>query len=212
MSGNDRQAATPEALLAASASAMEPSFFRDLLEQLVKEGRTTGADQSEEMVAYTKLNLARTVRNEKTVKLLPELRDALAQAREMTWLLITEPWCGDSSQVMPVLVLIADAAPNIRMRVVLRDQHLELMDRYLTHGGRSVPKLIAIDPHGKELFTWGPRPKTAQDMVWANKDLPEAQQLPKEEIYAKVHGWYAVDKGVSIQQEILALLNGGEGV
>ena len=72
--------------MAASASAMEPSFFRDLLEQLVKEGRTTGADQSEEMVAYTKLNLARTVRNEKTVKLLPELRDALAQAREMIWL------------------------------------------------------------------------------------------------------------------------------
>ncbi len=181
MSGTDGQAAAPEALLAAAASAMEPSFFRDLLEQLVKEGRTSGPDQSEEMVAYTKLNLARTVRNEKTVKLLPELRDTLAQAREMTWLLITEPWCGDSSQVMPVLGLMADAAPNIRMRVVLRDQHVELMDRYLTHGGRSVPKLIAIDPQGKELFTWGPRPQTAQDMVWANKDLPEGQQLPKEE-------------------------------
>ena len=80
------------------------------------------------------------------------------------------------------------------------------MDHYLTHGGRSVPKLIATDLKGKELFTWGPRPQTAQDMVWANKELPEAQQLPKEEIYAKVHAWYAADKGVSIQKEILTLL------
>ncbi|MEO5583942.1 MAG: thioredoxin family protein [Flavobacteriales bacterium] len=206
MSGLDSQAATPEALLAAEASAMEPSFFRDLLEQLVKEGRTTGDDQSEEMVAYTKLNLARTVRNEKTVKLLPELREAVAHAPKMTWLVITEPWCGDSSQVLPVLGLIADLSPNIHLRVVLRDQHLELMDHYLTHGGRSVPKLIATDLKGKELFTWGPRPQTAQDMVWANKELPEAQQLPKEEIYAKVHAWYAADKGVSIQKEILTLL------
>ena len=100
---------------------MEPSFFRDLLEQLVKEGRTTGDDQSEEMVAYTKLNLARTVRNEKTVKLLPELREAVAHAPKMTWLVITEPWCGDSSQVLPVLGLIADLSPNIHLRVVLRD-------------------------------------------------------------------------------------------
>ncbi len=192
--------------MAAETTAMEPSFFRDLLEQLVKEGRTTGDDQSEEMVAYTKLNLARTVRNEKTVKLLPELLEALAKAPKMTWLVITEPWCGDSSQVLPVLVLMADAAPNIHIRVVLRDQHLDLMDHYLTHGGRSVPKLIATDLQGKELFNWGPRPQTAQDMVWANKELPEAQQLPKEEIYAKVHAWYAADKGVSIQKEILTLL------
>lgn len=191
---------------------MSPEFFRDLLAQLVKDGRTSGHDQSEEMVAYTKLNLARTVRNEKTVKLLPEVIEALSKVHNMTWLVITEPWCGDSSQVLPVLAMMAAAAPDIHMRVVLRDEHLELMDHYLTHGGRSVPKLIAIDPKGKELFTWGPRPQAAQDMVWANKDLPEAQQLPKEEIYAKVHAWYAADRGVAIQQEILALLKKSAGV
>lgn len=205
MTGKE-QAAAPEALLAAAASAMGPSSFRELLERLVKEGRTTGPDQSEEMVAYTKLNLARTVRNEKTVKLQPEVEQALSRAPEMIWLVITEPWCGDSSQVLPVLLLMAGASPAIRVRLLLRDEHLGLMDRYLTHGGRSIPKLIAIDPQGEEIFTWGPRPQAAQDMVWFNKDLPEAQQLPKEEIYAKVHAWYAADKGVSIQQEVLALL------
>lgn len=191
---------------------MSPASFRELLGQLVREGRTTGDDQSEEMVAYTKLNLARTVRNEKTVKLLPEVVEALANVHGMTWLVITEPWCGDSSQVMPVLAMMASAAPDLSMRVVLRDEHLDLMDHYLTHGGRSIPKMIAIDPKGKELFTWGPRPQAAQDMVWANKDLPEAEQLPKEEIYAKVHAWYAANSGVAIQQEVLALLKGVAGV
>jgi len=208
MSKSSGPGATPADLIHAEQVAMDPADYRELLERLVSEGRTTGADQGEEMVAYTRLNLARTVRNEKTVNLLPELRPLLAQATEMTWLVITEPWCGDSSQLMTVIGLMADAAPNIHMRVLLRDEHTALMDHYLTHGGRSIPKLIAFDPKGKELFTWGPRPQAAQDMVWRNKELPEAQQLPKEEIYAQVHAWYAKDRGASAQREFLTLLEG----
>jgi hypothetical protein len=158
---NETTSAAPEKLVHAAENGLEPSTYRALLEQVVKEGRTTGPDQSEEMVAYTRLNLARTVRNEKTVKLLPEVTEALAQAGPMTWLVITEPWCGDSSQVVPVLALMAEAAPGIRMRIVLRDEHLDLMDRYLTRGGRSIPKLIAFAASGRELFTWGPRPEVA---------------------------------------------------
>ncbi len=200
--------ATADMLLSAVGAGITPAAYRALLERLVQEGRTTGPDQSEEMVAYTKLNLARTVRNEKTVKLLPELREALAQAGPMNWLVLTEPWCGDSSQVMPVLAMMAGDAPNINLSILLRDEHLDLMDRYLTLGGRSIPKLIAFDPKGTELFTWGPRPQQAQDIVWDNKKLPAGQQLEKEELYAKVHAWYAKDRGVSIQNEVLALLRG----
>lgn len=200
--------ATADMLLSAVGAGITPAAYRALLERLVQEGRTTGPDQSEEMVAYTKLNLARTVRNEKTVKLLPELREALAQAGPMNWLVLTEPWCGDSSQVMPVLAMMAGDAPNINLSILLRDEHLDLMDRYLTLGGRSIPKLIAFDSKGTELFTWGPRPQQAQDIVWENKKLPAGQQLEKEELYAKVHAWYAKDRGVSIQNEVLALLRG----
>lgn len=202
------QPAGPAMLLKAADAGMDRAAFRELLDQLVREGRTTGPDQGEEMVAYTRLNLARTVRNEKTVKVLPELREVLAGPVEMHWLVISEPWCGDSSQVLPVLGLMADVAPGVRMRILLRDEHLELMDLYLTNGGRSIPKLIAFTTEGKQLFTWGPRPREAQDMVWANRDLPPAKQLPKEELYAKVHAWYAQDKGKSTQLELLALLRG----
>src|SRR5690606_13496095 len=113
------QAAGPAQLMAAAAAGMPYPEFRALLERLVAEGRTTGPDQGPEMVAYTKLNLARTVRSEKTVALLPELREALAKAPPMTWLVLTEPWCGDSSQVMPVVARMADAAPQLRLRIVL---------------------------------------------------------------------------------------------
>lgn len=206
MSGEGIAGATPGQLLQAAAQGIDPPAYRALLAQLVAEGRTTGPDQGEEMVAYTRLNLARTVRNEKTVQLLPEVRAKLAQLPSATWLVLTEPWCGDSSQVMPVLALMAQAAPHITLRVLLRDEHLDLMDRYLTKGGRSIPKLIAINGSGKELFTWGPRPQEAQDLVWANKARPAEQQLPKEQLYAMVHAWYAKDRGVAVQREVLELL------
>lgn len=193
-------------LLAAMGKAMSADAYRSLFDRLVAEHRTTGSDQGEEMLAYTKLNLARTVRNEKTVKLLPEVLEALKHAPAMNWLVLTEPWCGDSSQVAPVLHLMADAAPNVQYGLLLRDEHQGLMDRYLTNGTRSIPKLIAFDLQGKELFTWGPRPQDAQSIVLANKALPAEKQMPKEELYAKVHAWYAADKGLSIQRELLALL------
>lgn len=190
------------------AKAMPADAYRALFDRLVAEHRTTGPDQGEEMLAYTKLNLARTVRNEKTVKLVPEVLEVLKHAPAMNWLVLTEPWCGDSSQVAPVLHLMADAAPNVRYGLLLRDEHPGLMDHYLTNGTRSIPKLIAFDPQGKELFTWGPRPKDAQSIVLDNKALPAEKQLPKEELYAKVHAWYAADRGMHVQQELLALLRG----
>lgn len=198
--------ATPAMLLQGAKSAMGHTDYRQLLATLVAEGRTTGPDQSEEMVAYTKLNLARTNRVEKTVKPAPETLAALKAAPAMTWLVITEPWCGDSSQVVPVLQIMAEAAPQIELRILLRDDNLELMDRYLTGGARGIPKLIAFNGEGQELFTYGPRPATAQAIVMDNKALPAEKQLAKEDLYAKVHAWYAADKGQAVQQEIVALL------
>ena len=200
------QAVEPRKLLNAIAAGMDHSAYRALFERVVEDHATTGADQNEELVAYTKLNRVRMHRNEKTVHLLPEVKKILHAAPAMTWLVITEAWCGDSSQVLPVIDIMAEAAPHIELRIVLRDEHLALMDRYLTRGGRSIPKLIAIDPRGKELFTWGPRPAAAQTMVWTNKELPTADQLVQKDLYAKVHAWYAADKGVAVQQELCAML------
>lgn len=105
-------------------------------------------------VEYTRLNWARWQRVMRTTSLLPEVAAAMAPAPPQVWLVLSEPWCGDAAQSVPVLAVMAQAAPAVELRLLLRDAHLDLMDRYLTAGGRSIPKLVAFHPHsGEELFT-----------------------------------------------------------
>ena len=94
-------------------------------------------------------------RMEKTIQVLPEVKDRMiAITRPQTWLILTEGWCGDAAHSLPVMKALADLNPIIRIRILLRDENPELMDRYLTNGvSRSIPKLIAVDPaSGTELF------------------------------------------------------------
>jgi hypothetical protein len=143
-----------------AAEAMDLEAYVGLFEQVVVEGRTTGPVQTEDYVAYTKLNLARWRRVQKTMELVPGAGEVLRGTAPLTWLVISEPWCGDAAQVVPVLATMAAQMPGSELRLVLRDEQPELMDRYLTNGGRSIPKLIAMDREsGAERFSWGPRPQ-----------------------------------------------------
>ena len=55
--------------------------------------------------------------------------------------------------------------PGLELRIVLRDEHPEVMDRYLTNGSRSIPIVIALDEEFRELGHWGPRPRELQAWV-----------------------------------------------
>ncbi|MCK4246628.1 thioredoxin family protein, partial [Candidatus Bipolaricaulota bacterium] len=76
-------------------------------------------------------------------------------------LVITEPWCGDSLAILPVVIKLFQEAGNGEIRIVLRDQNPELIDRYLTHGGRAIPIVVFLDENFEERFHWGPRPAQA---------------------------------------------------
>ena len=95
--------------------------------------------------------------------------------------MIAEDWCGDASSTVPVLAKLADAVPGLELRVILRDQHPEVMDRYLTNGSRSIPIVIALDEQFRELGHWGPRPRELQAWVMANR-----LTVPKAELYPQV--------------------------
>ena len=85
---------------------------------------------------------------------------------------ITEDWCGDAMLNNPILRRVAEAA-NIDVRVVYRDQTLDLMDRYLTNGGRSIPVYLLLDQEGEVIAKWGPRaPKLQEYVMKLKKDLP----------------------------------------
>ncbi|HTR31263.1 MAG TPA: thioredoxin family protein [Puia sp.] len=178
--------------------------YKKLVEDLLAKGMSTGPQQSEALTHYSELNLQRMHRVEKTMQLLPEVKERMAGVNHpQTWLVLTEGWCGDAAHSLPVMKALADLNPNIRMRLLLRDENPELMDRYLTNGiARSIPKLIAVDTAtGAVLFTWGPRPTALQESFYGMR----SEGLPYEVIKEELQRWYNGDRTVTIQRELAAL-------
>lgn len=177
-----------------------------LVEKLAAEVGTTGDDKSQAMVDYTKLNYSRMKRILKTTDPLPEVNDTLECFNDkITWLVIAESWCGDAAQNVPVMQIMAEVNPNIDVRVILRDENPDLMNKYLTNGGKSIPKLICLDENLNELGTWGPRPAILQDWLKKEKANPTMEMSDLKEQFQV---WYTKDKGQTLQKEMLLLLKG----
>lgn len=177
--------------------------YISLLEDLMLQEKTTGQTQTEDLINYAKLNLARIHRLEKTVEITSELKNLILTIKnKYTWLVITEGWCGDAAQNITPLFFLTQLNQNIKLALVLRDENLELMDNYLTNGGRSIPKLICIDETNKEIFNWGPRPVAAQKII---QELM-ANNASLEEKSLTIQKWYNADKTLSLQNEFFELI------
>ena len=132
-----------------------------------------------------------------------ELLNALSAAPAVTWLVISEGWCGDAAFNVPLLHVAERALPEkVCLRLVLRDSNPELMDANLTDGGRSIPKLIVLGHDLEPLGYWGPRPAGLQTLMkqWKNEGLELKELIPK------VHHWYDIDKTRSVQRELTRLV------
>ena len=187
------------------AAAHTYRTYRQLIDDLLAEGKTTGPQQSDELLAYARLNEQRMSRLDKTVKLLPELTAAVASLQgRYIWLIITEGWCGDASQTVPVMEAVAQAsAGHLRTAYVLRDDNLDLTDQYLTNGSRSIPKLVVLRADTlTEVTHWGPRPAEAQALLLKLK----AEGVAHDDYIRELHTWYAHDRTQATQRELLALV------
>ena len=162
-------------------------------------------DNSEEILNYTKMNISRMNRGAKTCKITSELSEVIQSiSQKQIWLVITEGWCGDAAQIVPVFVKMAELNPNIELKFVLRDENPDLMDAYLYKETRSIPKLIMLKADSlEELDNWGPRPTYAQQMTEDYKKNPTGTYM---EYAQQLHKWYAKDKYQSVQQELLELI------
>jgi thioredoxin family protein len=123
---------------------------------------------------------------------------AVRAGQQRKLLVIAEDWCGDASSTVPVLARLAEVLPGLELRIILRDQNPEVMDRYLTSGSRSIPIVIALDERMQEVGNWGPRPQVLQTWVMANR-----LTIPKAELYPQVRKWYARDRGETTIREVL---------
>lgn len=178
--------------------------YKELVQELVANGKTSGPDQREDLIHFTELNAKRMKRIEKTTVLTDDLKKEISSIQEpMTWVLLSEAWCGDAAQIVPVLGKIASESDQIDLKIILRDEHLDIMNHYLTNGGRSIPKLICLDQQEQEIFVWGPRPATIQQVVNATKaeGITDHAVLVERIQYA-----YNQNQTRSIQEEIKDLL------
>jgi thiol-disulfide isomerase/thioredoxin len=184
--------------------SMSYSTYRNLVKILVEENSNSGIEKNEDLANYTVLNDKRMNRWDKTLKISEESQLKLSFFNSnITWLVITESWCGDAAHIVPVLYKIAEHI-NINFRVVLRDENLELMDMFLTNGARAVPKLIMIDNvSGEVLNTFGPRPSKATQMVL---DYKAKHGVITPEFKEDLQLWYNKDKGQNIVNDITELL------
>lgn len=152
---------------------------------------------------YVRMNFSRVNRWLKNGEMNAELVQAVAQINTpQTWYLITEPWCGDAAHSTPFIARFAASNDKITLKIVLRDENHAFIDQYLTKGGRSIPKLIVRDENNKDIFVWGPRPDDLSVIYTEMK----AENQPFDVINKTLQNWYNQNKGVDIQNELLALV------
>jgi hypothetical protein len=178
--------------------------YFDLHERLVAQKATTNHRTDPAYIEYTLLNFQRIKRWQKMARLSKDqlLWLEAHPSLEVSWTVLTEPWCGDAAPSLPIMHLIASSHKGIQLDVLLRDEHPELMQAHLTDGAQSIPKLIQRDAQGSPK-RWGPRPKGATQLVHDYKQASGALDAPFRE---QLQQWYNNDKGQQIAEELLELL------
>jgi hypothetical protein len=152
---------------------------------------------------YAKLNWSRMNRWLKTGVLSEEIKQVAAGIKTpQTWIVITEPWCGDAAHIVPFLHLIAQQNPLISVDYELRDSEPFRINTYLTNGGKSIPKLIVRNESGEDLVTWGPRPADCQIIY----DQLKVDNADFETIKIELQKWYNKNEGKEIFEELATLL------
>lgn len=195
---NAGQVITPE-IIAAGQTYVQ---YRAYIEELLAEGKVTGVRQDQLRLDFTKLNIQRMNRIDKTISVQPSLAEKGKQiTRNQTWILLSQGWCGDCAQVVPILVKIAAVSDKINLRILNPDEYPQVMEMLLTNGAQAVPKLMMLDTETMDVIAiWGPRPQPAQQIMldWKNAG---ADKISWEDFEKNLHNWYTKDKSLTTQAE-----------
>jgi hypothetical protein len=179
--------------------------YRKLVSDLLLEEKSTGNEQSDDLTHYSTLNETRMNRLDKTMKITDENSLKLKSLKgEYIWLVISEGWCGDAAQILPIVHKMAEESGKIELKIVLRDQNEDLMNLFLTKKAKAIPIVIVIDKTtGDVLVSWGPRPKGAADLIINyKKEFGVIDETAKTDLQL----WYLHDKGLSTQEELINLM------
>jgi len=182
-------------------NSLSYNSYRELIDSLLSEGRTTGDDQEASKIEYTRLNVSRMNRIHKTTVVKEELNGLIKSKQH--WVLISEAWCGDAANTVPVVSKMCEHLQTVELHILLRDDNSEVMNEYLTNGAKSIPILIVLDENYNELFVWGARPLELQKEVM---EFKKRESFEIEGLKKNIQMWYLNDKTNSTQKEIIELL------
>jgi hypothetical protein len=116
-------------------------------------------------------------------------------------LVLSEDWCGDAVNIVPIAAKLAESVSNMDLRIIARDENLDIMDAHLTGTSRSIPIIILLNKKFEECGWWGPRPRSLQKWV-----METGMSLPKDQRYKEIRTFYARDRGLTTMEEIVSML------
>lgn len=184
--------------------AMTYPTYRRLINELHQQNKVTGHEQTESLLEYSKLNEHRMNRWDRSFNVDPQITEmAKRSAATYTWLVITEGWCGDSAQVLPGIVKIAEALKNVNVLIALRDDNPDIMSDVIRGDKRAIPVVLCIDGNHEVIWKWGDRLKEAADLVAEHKSRAD---YSKEVMSKDLHLWYAKNAERALNQEFRQLI------
>lgn len=189
--------------------SLENSFsyleYRNSISQLLTKNKSTGNEQSDDLLHYSQLNETRMNRLDKTIAVPNEIIEKLNKVEEnYTFLTLAEGWCGDAAQIVPVLQKLTEASDKIDLKLVFRDENEELMNLFLTNGSKSIPKVVILKTENLDVVaSWGPRPEPARKLI---SDYKAEHGVVDEPIKIELQKWYLKDRGLSTMEEIIDIL------
>jgi thiol-disulfide isomerase/thioredoxin len=202
----EKKESTEELVQKGISKGVSYQEYRALVDALALEGKSTDLEQTDTLMHYTILNDKRMKRLDKTLKIN---EGAIAKIRgidkEITWLVLTESWCGDAAQTIPMINKVAELNDRISLKVILRDENIDIMNHFLTNEAMSIPRLVMVESKtGEVIGQWGSRPSIVTQMVIDYND--EHGRLTPE-FKQDLQFWYNKDKGQSTLEDLLGLLS-----
>lgn len=159
----------------------------------------------DEYVSRLGENLALHQQHYKKFEIPVESAAEIKRIKPLNILVLTEPWCGDSLAVFPVVKRMSESNPRWDIKVLQRDENTELMDQFLTRGGRAIPVFLFLEKNGSLIFRWGPRPKAAQDIFEQFRMQISEGKMEKSDVIKKIRKFYAKDRGKTILSELISI-------
>ena len=173
-------------------------YLKDCSEKIESLGKSdTPHDKT--FLHYYELGLTRMQRVGKTYKPDPKQVSAFkTQNFNGKFLVISEGWCGDAAMILPV---IHQFFSKNELKIVYRDENEELIQKYLTNGGKAIPIVLILDQNENVLNHWGPRPKYGMELLASHKENPEIYTA--EDFHNDLQIYYTKNKGFDIIEELL---------